>query len=373
MRAHQSLWTASDGWTSLPPVSPAPDVVLVFGGRVVMTEGHALEALAKVLPRERFFGCSTAGEIAGAQVHDDTVVATSLWFDRTEVVSSSCTLDEVSDAKELGKKLVERIDSTDLVHAFVLSDGLQVNGSDLAAGLRESLPSNVTLTGGLSGDAYDMKTTLVCHEGRVERGLVSLLGFKGSLEVGIGSLGGWDQFGPSRVVTRSSGNVLYELDGEPALALYKRYLGPHASGLPASALLFPLLVRTNADAEPVVRTILAVDEAAGSMTFAGDVPQGAHAQLMRANFERIIEAGEGAALATRADKSPEFAVLISCMGRKRILGQRTDEELEAVRDVLGEGVPTTGFYSYGELAPSRSGAPCLLHNQTMTITTFSER
>lgn len=373
MRAHQSLWTASDGWTSLPSVSLPPDVVLLFGGRVVMTEGHALDALAKVLPRERFFGCSTAGEIVGAQVHDDTVVATSLWFDRAEVVSASCALDEVRDARELGKKLVERIDATGLVHAFVLSDGLQVNGSDLAAGLRDALPPNVTLTGGLSGDAYDMKTTLVCHAGQVKHGIVSILGFKGALEVGIGSLGGWDQFGPARDVTRSSGNVLFELDGEPALALYKRYLGPHASGLPSSALLFPLLVRASADAEPVVRTILAVDEAAGSLTFAGDVPQGASAQLMRANFERIIEAGEGAALATRAEKAPDFAVLISCMGRKRILGQRTEEELEAVRDVLGEHVVTTGFYSYGELAPSRVGAPCQLHNQTMTITTFSER
>jgi hypothetical protein len=175
------------------------------------------------------------------------------------------------------------------------------------------------------------------------------------------------------LVTKAEGNVLYELDGERALSLYKKYLGPHAAGLPSSALLFPLLVTPVGGGSPVVRTILGVDEEKGTMTFAGDVPQGSAAQLMRANFERIIHAGEGAALASAQEAKPDLAVLISCVGRKLILKQRTEEEVEAVRQVLGQDVVTAGFYSYGELAPHSQGAPCQLHNQTMTVTTFTER
>ena len=65
------------------------------------------------------------------------------------------------------------------------------------------------------------------------------------VKLGHGSKGGWDTFGPERIVTKSDGNVLYELDDKPALALYKEYLGDRAAGLPGSALLFPLALRAS--------------------------------------------------------------------------------------------------------------------------------
>jgi hypothetical protein len=203
-----------------------------------------------------------------------------------------------------------------------------------------------------------------------------VLGFYGDrLKVGFGSLGGWDPFGPERVVTRSEGNVLFELDNKPALELYKTYLGEHAAGLPATGLLFPLNVRRIEGEDPLVRTILAVDEAEQSLTFAGDVPEGAVAQLMKANFERLIDGAAGAAQSCHevlGGQPPDLAVLISCVGRKLVLKQRTEEEVEGVREVLGNDTPLTGFYSYGEICPAASSADCQLHNQTMTITTFRE-
>ena len=180
---------------------------------------------------------------------------------------------------------------------------------------------------------------------------------------------------PSELITRAEGNVLYEMDGKSALELYKRYLGEHARELPASGLLFPLAVRSDGDNRPVVRTILAVDEAAQSMTFAGDVPGGADARLMKANFDRLIDGAVGAARTTReadGSSSPELAILISCVGRKMVLKQRVEEEVEGVRDVLGESTVLTGFYSYGEISPFTRSAKCELRNQTMTITTLSE-
>jgi hypothetical protein len=263
------------------------------------------------------------------------------------------------------------------VHVFVLSDGLQVNGSELVAGLTGRLPKHVTVTGGLSGDGGRFAETLVFWDSAPAAGRVAALGLYGDrLRVGYGSLGGWDPFGPERMITRSCGNVLYALDGQSALDLYKRYLGESAAGLPATGLLFPLALRTREDQTPVVRTILAVDEGAQSMTFAGDVPEGAYARLMKANFERLIDGAAGAARTSYEAIGwvpPELAILISCVGRKMVLRQRTEEEVEGVRGVLGPGTVLTGFYSYGEISPFNPSARCELHNQTMTVTTLSER
>jgi hypothetical protein len=170
--------------------------------------------------------------------------------------------------------------------------------------------------------------------------------------------------------------VLYERDGQSALALYKRYLGEHAKDLPASGLLFPLSLRTREDVPPVVRTILSVNEADQSMTFAGDVPEGGYVRLMKANFDRLIDGAVGAGRVSAralADTRAELALLISCVGRRMVLRQRVEEEVEGVRDIVGPTAAIAGFYSYGEISPFTPKARCELHNQTMTVTTLSER
>jgi hypothetical protein len=372
MRTKQWQWGPEQGWSQLASEGPPPSFVFVFGGREALEQGTALEGLSAVFPRETLFGCSTAGEIAGPTVHDDTAVATAVWLERSAAMAASVHTSEAESATALGRLLARRLTAPELKHVLILSDGTQVNGSELVRGLIAELPPSVTISGGLSGDGVAMKRTVVVNAGDVRSGTIVALGFSGHVTIGTGSVGGWDAFGPRRRVTKARGNVLEELDGERALELYKRYLGPHSQGLPSSALLFPLLVQAG-DTPPVVRTILGVDDAAGTMTFAGDVPVGSTVQLMRANFDRLIGAGEGAATASLREQRPELALLVSCVGRKLILKQRVEEELEAVRSVLGDDVTTTGFYSYGELAPSGGQQPCQLHNQTMTVTTFSER
>jgi hypothetical protein len=251
---------------------------------------------------------------------------------------------------------------------------LHVNGSELVRGITGALPHAVTVTGGLSGDGSDFARTCVALD-RVEEGhRVVAVGFYGDgLQIGFGSFGGWDPFGPERVVTRSRGAILYELDGEPALQLYRRYLGDEAAQLPASGLRFPLAIRDGAG-KPVVRTILAIDEQEQSLTFAGDVPEGVLGRLMHANFDRLVEGAAGAARICQEAghaAAPELALLISCVGRKLVLQQRIEEEVEAVQEVLG-ATALAGFYSYGELCPFGASARCELHNQTMTITTLRE-
>jgi hypothetical protein len=175
------------------------------------------------------------------------------------------------------------------------------------------------------------------------------------------------------LITKSSGNVLFELDGQPALTLYKRYLGERAIGLPATGLLFPLsLLPTRESETGLVRTILAIDEDRQSLTFAGDMPKGAYVRLMKAGCDALVGGAQTAASEAGHTPSAGFAVLVSCVGRKLVMGQRVEEEVEVVRTELGPAIATVGFYSYGEICPSGIQHSCDLHNQTMTLTVFSE-
>lgn len=371
----EQLLTKGTQPVSLDEFTINPQLVLVFGGSKIMPGHPALAALKAKWPEAYLTGCSTAGEIIGTSVHDDTLSITAIEFSQTKLVRFQENIDDHKDSEALGKALIEQFPLENLAHVLVFSDGLNVNGTQLVSGMRVALPKNVAVTGGLAGDGADFKTTYVIGEnGEPQDKIVVAVGlYNLDLKIGYGSLGGWDTFGIERMVTRSDNNVLYEIDGQPALELYKSFLGDQAKGLPASGLLFPLSMRINEDDPPVVRTILAVDEKQNSLTFAGNIPEGSYVKLMKANIDRLINGAEGAAkVSMDSGKTPELALLISCVGRKLVLKQLVEEEVEAVQGEIGSGACITGFYSYGEIAPFLQNATCELHNQTMTITTFSE-
>ena len=373
MRTTQSVWTPRDGWSA--PLGGPATCVLVFGARHLLRESPALAEVRAAWPGVPVVGGSTSGEIADVRVLDDTVVATAVHFDRVTVRGLAAPLAGAADSHATGGVIGAALRAPDLRHVLVFSEGVHVNGSELSLGLADAL-GDVPVTGGLAGDGADFRETCVVWDGTPRAHEVVALGLYGeALRTGYGSLGGWDPFGPDRVITRARDNVLYELDGESALALYRRYLGEHAANLPSSGLLFPLIL-LGPNREPgVVRTILGIDEAEGSLIFAGDVPQGRFARLMRANMDRLIDGATGAASASRSvmgAHATQLALLVSCVGRKLVLGVRTEEEIEGVRDILGAACTLAGFYSYGEISPLTPTARCELHNQTMTITTFAE-
>jgi hypothetical protein len=385
MKIEQSRWTTKQGWetettvssSNLSPQLVSAQLVLMFGDTDVLKTHKTLQHLQKSYPNAHILGCSTAGEIYNTQVSDGAVVATAIEFEHSQIKGNFLRIEDTANSFDAGAKLAKTFDSKGLVHLFVLSDGLSVNGSDLILGLRSQLPEAVTITGGLSGDGSRFQETLVIWDELIDRGVIAAIGIYGDrIKIGYGSLGGWTTFGPKRTVTKSKGNVLYELDGLSALELYKKYLGEYASGLPATGLLFPLSLYNSTGDRSVVRTILAVDESKQNLTFAGDVPEGSIVQLMQANFNRLVDGAISAAQTSMGhinDGSAELAILISCVGRKLVLKQRIEEEVEGVREVMGDKTVLTGFYSYGEIAPAGFGKCCELHNQTMTITTFFEQ
>lgn len=360
----------------LPDLDSDRTLVLAFAAPGFSEDHAAFADLHRKYPTSCFTGCSTSGEIHGSELHDDSISVAIMRFERTRLALVSAPVRSPADSANAGEAIARQLEHPSLRAVLLFSDGLTVNGSELIRGINQVLPKDVVVTGGLAGDGDRFKSTWVIRNGAPAGGFVSAVGFYGDhVHISHGSKGGWDVFGPERVVTRSEGNVLFELDGKPALPLSKEYLGERAAGLPATALLFPLALRSqNGDDKRLVRTILAVDEAKQSLVFAGDIPQGCFAQLMRANFDRLIDGAAESALMTRSDGHAQpscLVVAVSCVGRRLVLGERTEEELERTLELFPEGSRQIGFYSYGEISPYSTGR-CDLHNQTMTLTTIAE-
>lgn len=378
MKVSQKIFTKQDLWKtkSTEASSEKVGLVFVFGSTKLLKEQELINEISIEYPNAILVGCSTAGEIFDTEVYDDSIIITAVEFSKTTIKTVSINIEDSLSSFEAGKILASSLEHSNLNHVFVLSNGLKINGSDLVKGLTEFLPQNVTVTGGLAGDGIRFEETLVLKDNIPSSDIITLLGFYGtSLKVGFGSMGGWDPFGPERLITRSKENVLYELDGQNALELYKQYLGENSKGLPATGLLFPLSLRNQNSPKGLVRTILSIDEENQSITFAGDLPEGCYVRLMKANFDRLIDGAIGAANLSKFEEntsSHQLALLVSCVGRKLVLKQRIEEELEGVKDVFGDNTFLTGFYSYGEISPFKNGEKCELHNQTMTITLLKE-
>ena len=371
-------------WASAKQTEEAfnPQLVIFFASKSALSTPDCYLSLSAMFPESHIVGCSTSGEILGAEVYDDCAVATAIYFHQTTISLETCTIDNSSESFDKGKKLSGSLKKDGLKSIFLLSDGQNVNGTALIRGLQKNLDQRVIITGGLAGDGPHFRETMVAADCPPETGRIVIVGFYGdSLRVGYGSAGGWDSFGPERLITRSHENILYELDDRPALDLYKDYLGEEADKLPASALLFPLTIKNeDEEGDSTVRTILSVDENDKSMTFAGDVPQGSVAQLMMANFDKLIDGADQAATHTLSidemlstNDGEKLAILISCVGRKLVLGPKVNEEVEATSDIFDQQTTQIGFYSYGEVSPIHSIGSCRLHNQTMTITLITEQ
>ncbi|WP_428666568.1 FIST signal transduction protein [Runella sp.] len=365
------------------PISETPafdashaQLVLAFGERKCLEDIRPYEYLRDMFPTADIVINSTSGEIYQNSVHEGTIIVTAIEFDKTTVRTTNVDIENHFQSAEAGEKVAQALLADDLVAIFIISDGGRVNGSELIAGLIEHTDNKIPISGGLAGDEARFEKTLVGLNENPQEGKIVGIGLYGnSLNLGHGTMGGWDVFGPEREVTESEYNVLYKIGDKAALDLYKDYLGKYADELPGAALLFPLSMRATADSEPVVRTILSIDEAKKSMTFAGELPKGALVRFMKANFDRLIDASASAAQYSLSlfDTPPELAILVSCVGRKLVLGSRTEEEVEAAREIFGPLPVMTGFYSYGEISPLNPNARCGLHNQTMTITTLSEK
>lgn len=377
MKIVQACFTKAGGWKYLSDkIMLNNPLVLVFGNRLLLQDAEAFAGIKTEFPYSHFVYGSTAGEIAGTHVMEDSFSVVALDFEKsTFAVVTDNVYNHNNDASLLGAALYSQLPREGLTHIFSLAGGNYINGSALIEGLEKEINDNVALTGGLCGDDGRFECSIASYNGVPKEGEAVLVGLYGEdLEITYASFGGWQPFGPERVVTKSEGNILYEIDGKPALELYKKYLGEKANQELLSLLSYPLSITPPGKDYAITRTILNIETDNNSIILAGNCPVGSKSQLLMASVFGIVDGAREAAERAMAKrtKKPEAALLISCVGRKALMDQQVEEEIEQVQLVLGNTTAIAGFYSYGEMAPFSYSKSCELHNQTMTLTLISE-
>ena len=366
------------GWTDDLPtdLDSKQTLVLIFGASVFSKKPEPLKELIKKFPKSKLIGCSTGGEIYGSVVTDNCLSVAVVRFESTVLKQTAMSVFDQSESYAVGKNIADELSRADLQGIFVLSDSTNISGDELIDGINSQVGDSVSVTGGFAASGKDLGNTWVCSGDVPENNLISAIGFYGDkIKIGYGSRDGLDILGIEQRITKSDKNQLFEIDGKPALELYREYLGEKARELPQAALHFPISVRANLRSEKrIIRSVTGIDEENRSLMFAGSVPEGSMARLMIANPDRVIDgAAEAAMMTEQYGQNPEklLSIAISCVGRRLLLNDRSEEELEAVLDSLPKGTEQVGFYSRGEICPYSVGS-CDLHNQTMTLTTISE-
>jgi hypothetical protein len=248
-------------------------LVLVFGQRTLLEKTLPYQGLQSSFPNAQIIICSSSGQISNNCNVESDIVATAISFDKSSIKATEIDILSNNNIDDLGEKIKHDLLTPDLKSILILSEGSYINGTELINELINQTNGLVPIFGGLAGDEYNFKKTIVGLNADATSGKIVAIGFYGNhIHFGYGSEGGWGDFGPEREVTQSEKNVLYKVGDRFALDLYKEYLGKYAEELPGSSLYFPLSMKENIDSTPVVRTILSIDEEKKSMTFAGNIP-----------------------------------------------------------------------------------------------------
>lgn len=374
MKIEQRILSRETGWRTCASTSAGgmPQLAFAFGPRAMIEDPDLMMRLRDTYPRTPIVWASGAGEFADSEISDDQLILTGITFEHATVQCIARIVADRSESHRVGCDVVRELLAPDLVHIFVLCDGLLVNGSHLVDGMRETLPAHVSVTGGLAGDGMDFYRSIVGLNADIGIRRVVAIGFYGSrLQVGHGCCSGWSPYGDECVVTRSEDNLLFELDGKPALERYCEQHGADATADPLATMHFPVHMM-DAEAAAVVRASHMIDRETGVIEFAGEMPTGARVRFLQASPDDLISGAVAAAEQTLALGTPELVLCIDCIGRRVVLGANAAREVSRVRGTYPSSSVFTGFYSYGEIAPSDGEAGCQFHNQTMTITTLRE-
>lgn len=387
MKIDELSWSDNSGWffqKKRVDDNSLVQIVFIFGTVKALVDGEFLCPLRQLYPNAKIVGGSSAGNIQDNYLSTDEIVASAIYFENSRIEVSTKELSDTKNSFEIGKEVLDELHTKgdDLKHILIFSDGIHINGSMLVRGFTDNVQKRVPISGGLFGEeTANFRETYAVPDSEAKKNYVIGVGLYGdNLLIRSGSSAGWEDFGAERIITKSTGNVVYEIDGQPALNLYRKYLGELAKELPASGLRFPLNIWRNDEDIPVIRTLFSINEEENSLTFVGDVPQNYKARLMKTNIDGLIDGAEKAVRMTRyredsdTKDSQSLCIAVSCIGRRLVLNQLVEEEIDVLKEYLGDNMSIIGFYSFGEIAPfSRELKSCRFHNQTMTITVIEER
>lgn len=362
--------------SGVPDEASASTLVLVFGPTDRLSNSNLLPQIAKSFPKAKIVGCSTSSPITRDGSFDNFITVTAILFESSTLRVQHSTIDDKNNSLSVGTAIGKALQAEDLRHIIVLSNGLKVNGSDLLRGIQQIIGNAIAISGGLASDGPRLQKTLIINgEQAEENGVVGIGLYGKNLRVSTALGCGWVPFGNHRTITRSEGNVVYEIDGTRALDVYSNYLGDEAKKLPSSGLIYPLAICTGHEEEVyLIRSIQAIDRDQGSVTFAGNVPQGCTVRLMHAQYHQLADgARQSVQQVAATNPSPTLAILISSFGRKVLMGRSGDLEIETAAEGFANMPVFTGFYSYGEIGRFGKSAASELLNQTIGITAISEQ
>jgi hypothetical protein len=359
-------------------LSPKPDnlanlVWVISAKSLVHINDISYKVLSNIYPNAHIVISTSAGEIYSDLVYEHSICVNVITFDKATIRTVSKTIDR-HNQEDIAQQLTQELLADDLQFVFILSDGLITNGHALLAGVNKVLPKNVHASGGMSGDDGLFKETLIGLNQAPKPNQLVIIGFYGkTLKVSSSAESGKNPFGKKRKITQSKENIIYTIDNEPALELYKRYLGDLSKDLPASGLSYPLQVQDKDNNRWLIRSLLDVDWQNGSITLAGNVPANSELYLMHANNQNLVE---GASTAIKRciesfNDQPQLAIVVSCVGRKNAMKKWIEDELTPIRNEIGD-TQMIGFYSYGEFASHQTHQECQLFNETLCVTILKE-
>lgn len=369
-------------------IGGAPDAVILFSS-VKYDQEKVNAGVRSVSGDALLVGSSTAGEITtGGPSAKHSVVVMAIKSDTTKFYAG---LGEniAKDAFAAGKQAAENTKSqtTDPLRAFMMiSDVLVGNGAEIVRGVLSSLGAHFPIVGGASGDDFQFKKTYQHLNDKVYSGVVVGFGWVGDFEFGIGVKHGWVPVGTPKKVTRSEGSIVHELDGKPAITIYDEYFGEKEAAvlrtetLAKLAVSYPLGMKVEGSDEMLIRDPITVN-ATGSITCAGEFPEGSSVQLMIGSKDTAIKvAGEAARNAVEQlnGAKPKAVIIFNCIARNKLFGENSGDEIKEIQKAVGEDTPLIGFYTYGEQAPLggevRNIEKCnpAFHNETVVIAVIGD-
>lgn len=344
-----------------------PDLVLAFASAAYDPEAVLSGLYSRLDARVPLVGCSSYAEINSDEALSKSVTVMGLVLEGVEIRTYRAAVED-GDSRALGRRLGAEIAAfgPDLVITF--PDGVRVNSTPYLLGLQEHLGDRFPIVGGVAADMATFTKTWELHHRDALTGHAVAVALKGKFEIAAIAKSGFHPIGVARRATRVEGaKAVIELDGQPALGLYKDYLGLAGADLQTAGLEFPLGIAGSSDtADPIVRAVQGVDEARSALLCSGDVPEGAYVCMMRGTRDDLIQGATAAVdAALKQVPAPSVALFFDCMGRKLVLGARYKEELGPVMAKLGPDVPKIGFYTYGELALAEGVSRH--HDETFTM------
>jgi len=319
-----------------------------------------VKAFANALPGVELAGCTTDGEVAGPEGFlEDSVVITLFGsddIDFTVGIGHGATADPraatataVADAKS----------KTEKASAFcvALPEGIGPDISEIVGGLRAALGEDFPIVGGASGDQLRFRGTRQFCNTDVTSDSVVVLIMSGPLVYSCGMSTGYTALGNRHKVTKAAGSTIHEIDGKPAIQLYKDYIQ-------GQSVHFPLAVHSPEREGFLLSSPQAFDEESGAITFVNPIGMDEEVQLATASRDEIVAAARTAvesAFEGFTNDKPDAALFFSCAGRRAALGTRTKEEYESFEAIIGDAFPTAGFYTYGEIGPAGHQGKALQH------------